>query len=249
MAKQKKPKRSYETIEESYPLPKFPVRSLLRIPQGTKFIVVSKDPFGESSFSDNIRYMQQSYCYPNTHEVISFNRPTTKESVQILGAVPQVLTNRTIQLGYFSEGFEGIYVNPPTGHGDRMVCSDDELQQMRLGTRGVYGVEFLKGSDFAFVPYSAFETGEQGADTFLKGGLARAIEHNFKRNAETLERILAQNGIRTVNVKAPNGSGGLNFFSYLDSQGKRILEVSTSYLADRGYAFGIASDENGKRLR
>jgi hypothetical protein len=201
-------KQTYGIIEETQEQPKFPVRTLLRVPhQGlVEGLVVSREAFGTNTFRVNTAEMAKSYCYPNTREVIRFREPTTSESISAAAfdfnkiAKPEIFDLKWLQAGYIVRTSEGVYANTE-------ITDETKLKGLRDKAKKVNGIWLLENGkvegvkDFGFAPYESFTTGLQNCDTFTKGGLARVLEHTREKTASKLRAIASpKNYSRGVNV-------------------------------------------------
>jgi len=66
------------------------------------------------------------------------------------------------------------------------------------------GYIYLGNNDFGFAEYSTFTRGLQDADTFVRGGLAKILEHTSEEVAKSLRGIFDEKNY-------PHGVDVLNF--------------------------------------
>ncbi len=206
-------KAQYGVIEEKREQPKFPVRRLLRVPHQGRALVVSRDAFGPNTFNNNVTEMQKSYCYPHTHEIISFRDSTTSESISAIAydfaniAKPEIFDLRWLQAGRVFKAPEWVVVNPPRDEKGEFITDEETLRNYLNGIKKVNGIyrlpdEKIEGvRDCSFVPYESFAQGVQSGEDFARSGLARGLEFADGTKAPNLEIIAAkENYPRGVNV-------------------------------------------------
>jgi len=244
--------KEYGVIEEKQIQPKFPVRTLLRVPHKQGSLIVSRNAFGPNYFKDNIAEMQKSYCYPNTREVISFRKPTTAESISAAAynfenfAKPEIFDPRWFQAGYMVRTQEGVFVNP-LGSKGVPITDEKTLKSLLKSDRKVNGI-YLLDNDMGFAPYDSFTRGVQDCDGFAQGGLARVLEHTPEKEAKQFKAIaspkLYKFGVNVwgfEEVKEPV-LRVVCLGSYRNLGGGR-LNVDGSWSGYYGYAFGVLNKD------
>ena len=198
----------YGEIRETQEQPKFPVRTLLRVPHQdlAEGLVVTREAFGTNTFRGNIAEMSKNYSYPNTREVISFAEPTISQSISAAAfdfatlAKPEIFDPKWLQAGYIVRTSEGVYATTK-------ITDEAKLKGLRDKAKKVNGIWILENGqvegvqDFGFAPYESFTRGVQDCDTFAEGGLARVLEHTQDKVANKLRAIASpKNYSRGVNV-------------------------------------------------
>jgi len=172
---------------------KFPVRKLIEINLGDRTFVASLDAFGFNNFFDkNVAKMQKQYSHPKTGKTITFREPTTAESILVASydfekrAKPKILDSNWLQLGRIVKTSEGVFANPPKDAQGNPITDEqilksylNRIKPVKVKKGKIYIVpdsENLK--DFSFADYNSFnhETPQYTRD-FVKGGLARILEH------------------------------------------------------------------------
>ena len=262
----------YGIIEETQEQPKFPVRTLLRVPHQdlAEGLVVTREAFGQNTFQGNLTEMAKNYCYPNSREVISFREPTAAESISRAcpdvkahpelaefafekDTKPEIFDLRWLQAGYIVRTSDGVYATTK-------ITDEAKLKALRDKAKKVNGIWILENGkvegvqDFGFAPYESFTRGVQDCDTFAEGGLARVLEHTQEKTASKLRAIASpKNYSRGVNVCYFDATNEPALrVAYLGSDTgdvNRRLHVYGSYWSgDGGYAFGVlkASTEGAK---
>lgn len=245
----------YGIIKEKQEQPKFPIRSLLRVPHQGEALIVSRDAFGRNTFNNNVAEMQKSYCYPNTHQVISFIEPTTSESISAAAyrfkdlAKPEIFNPSWLQAGRAFKASEWVVVNPPRD--ERGIITDEKTLKKYLDNvkkiNGIYRLPNgkLEGiRDCSFVPYGSFKQGVQSGEDFARSGLARGLESVDGKIAQNLEIISSDE----------NYPEGVNVFGFDPENEVRVVGLdsgrSLAYWrlhvggvgwddSDGGYAFGV----------
>ncbi|MEK6757772.1 MAG: hypothetical protein AABX88_01460, partial [Nanoarchaeota archaeon] len=86
-----------------------------------------------------------------------------------------------LYLGHIVKTSEGVFTN---------VTSTDEsfLKKLLNGAEKVNGI-YLLANEVGFAPHDSFEKGVQDCDTFVQGGLARALEHTSEKVALKLREL------------------------------------------------------------
>jgi len=246
----------YGIIEEKQEQPKFPVRSLLRVPHQGASLIVSRNAFGPNSFKENVAEMKGSYCYPNTREVISFIEPTTSESISATAydfsklAKPEIFDPRWLQAGRVFKASEWVVVNPPKDKEGDIITDEKTLKGFLNSTTKVNGIYRLPNRklqgvrDCSFVPYESFGQEVQSGEDFARSGLARGLEYVDGEKAPNLEVISAkENYPARVNVFGFNPESKVRvvgLYSLRNLDGRR-LDVDGYCWGDYydGYAFGV----------
>jgi len=206
--------QEYGVIEEKQAQPKFPVRSLLRVPHQGASLIVTRNHFGPDYFEDNVAEMQKSYCYPDTWEIISFREPTTSETISAIVyqftklAKPEVLDPHWLQAGKAFKASEWVVVNPPRDRQGNLITDERTLKGFLNDVTKVNGIYRLSNGkldgvkDCSFVPYESFARGVQSGADFARSGLARGLEYADGEKAQNLEVISAgENYPKGVNVR------------------------------------------------
>jgi hypothetical protein len=180
-----------------------PTRKLLKI-SGDRNFISSLDAFEQDTYFKNIEEMQRTYYHPQTLKKISFREPTTAESILVASydfkprIKEKILKRRWLQLGRMVRTPEGIFVNPPKDGG--ATITDEKILKSYLN--GVKPIKAGKGKiyivpnsrnlkDFGFAPYETFKIDNQDNDVFLRGGLARVLEHTTEKKAKNFGIIIS----------------------------------------------------------
>jgi hypothetical protein len=243
--------KRYGIIEETQEQPKFPVRTLLRVPHQdlAEGLVVSREVFGANTLRGNITEMAKNYCYPNTREVISFREPTTSESISAAAfdfnkmAKLEIFNTTWLQAGFIVRTSEGVYATTK-------ITDEAKLKGLRDKAKKVNGIWILENGqvegvqDFGFAPYESFTRGVQDCDTFEKGGLARVLEHTEEKIARKLRAIASpKNYNKGVNVCYFDATDEPTLrVAFLSSGfvggGRRLRVFGDSWCGD-SFAFGV----------
>lgn len=249
------------------PLP--PSIDLLRVPHKGEDLIVAYRPFKvHKPYQGNLQPMQREYSHSEELRRISFREPTTSESISAFAVFGRPVN--VLGLGRIVKTPEGIFVNPLRDDKNNIITDESTLKHFLSKCQEVNGIWLYEGSDerlrdFGFVPYKQVKEGDhQDFETFVKGSLARALEHTKEKEAKNLKRICNENhygckdGVRICNL-------GLDF---MEHQAKPILEsIKLSYIhfffgnevgvrdgtrddcsRDFGYAFGVLKGEWKKKL-
>ena len=221
----------------------FPVRKLLVVPHIESDLTVSFPSFGPNNYERNLKEMQKTYSHPLTGKQIRFRPATTSESISAVAydfkniAKPKIFDPRWLQAGYIVRTQDGVFTNT-------QLTDESQLKQMLDSFEKVNGI-YLGKQGFAFAPYESFERGIQEADTFVQGGLARALEHTPEKIAPKLKEIASPEfynlGVDVWgfgDVKEPIlRIASLNSYRNLDGGG---LNVGGDWDDDYGgFAFGV----------
>lgn len=241
-------------------------RILLTAPRTDGDIVFGWPFFGPDYFNVNIREMKKPHTLFNGHAIeYSFREPTTSESIvavsyclesQKRGMLRDIFGNTSVrnifyptwlQAGRYVTTGEGIYVNPPLYLDDldgmTPLLDESVLRKLRDSGERVKDI-FFNDNDFAFVPWNSFEVGFQTHDTFLAGGLARALEHARGDRADRLATIanikLYSRGVYVGNL-APSCNPAPGVFDFATSRSvKSRLSISGCWGNEgNGCAFGV----------
>jgi hypothetical protein len=195
-------------------LPKFPVMNLIRISHKKEYLTVTETSFGIDSFKKNIEKLRESYCFPNTWEIISFREPTTSESISYISHKLIKMKKRGflnfnwMQVGRVLKAGEGVWVNMPKDSQGKTITDETELKRY---LKGVAPVKVNKGRvyivpnreglrDLGYAEYGSFEQGVQESATFAYGGLARILDHTEELCTNLLDISSKNNFRRGVNV-------------------------------------------------
>lgn len=167
--------------------PSVPAIDLFRVPHKGKTLISAYPAFGPDFYSENQEAMSQDYSHSNEFPRISFRPATTSESISIAAydfenlAKPPIFNQGRLQAGYVVKTQDGFFVNTKE-------TNESKLKQMLNSCKKVNGI-YLGENDLAFAPYETFEKGIQDSEIFIRGGLARALEHTNERVAENLGKI------------------------------------------------------------
>ena len=229
--------------------PQFPVRKLLMVPHQGGDLIVAYPFFGPGLYKNNVSAMNQTYSYQQTGEPVTFKEWTASEAISVsvygfgskgkLDAKRDVFDPRWLQAGVIVRTAEGVYA---TVHRDGKgnVCTDEsELRKLRdKATKLEDGIWILENSqafvklgirDFGFASYETFDRQKNNIsrETFVKGGLARVLEHTSEKEAKNLKVIASSSNYKKGvsvwgfdEVKQPRVSVcGLESDSYDDGGG------------------------------
>lgn len=181
----------------------FPVRELLVVPHRDGNLTVRYPVLGEDKYETNFAEMANEYSNPETGEIITFRPSTTSESISVANygfgengkfdAKRDIFGSRWLRLGPIVRTPEGVFVNPPKREWQPLP---DEyfLNECLKNTEKINGIWLYTGNnplsrDFAFAPYESFERGVQDCHTFVRGGLARALEYTSEKVAPKLTEM------------------------------------------------------------
>ncbi len=235
-----------------------PVRDLIRI-SGDKEMTASLDPFAPDDLYSYCKGLRKpkNYSHPLTREKMIFREATTAESILIAScdfkgrSKPQIFDRQWLRAGLIVKTDEGIFTNPPrykngTPKYDNKTLKSylDKVEPIKIGKGKVYIVPDSENlRDFGFAEYDSFKTGVQNCDTFVKGGLARVLEHT-KDEAKNLRKITSiefyEGGISVRNFNSYQSThlviGLLTkeiFSNYLE------VYYDSDYYCNRGLVFGV----------
>ena len=231
--------------EERNQLPEI---DLIVVPHQGKDLSVAL--FGPNAYKVNREAMSKQYWHSNSQPNISFRPATTSESISASAydfgneAKPKIFNPRWLQAGYIVRTPDGVFTNT-------QITSEKDLKQLLNGVKKVNGI-YLLDNGIGFAPYETFEKGVQDCDSFVRGGLARVLEHTQEKTAENLRTISSQKfypkGINVFGfdeVKEPiSRVADLYSDTYLDYD---RLNVNGYYWNDNyiyGYAFGVCTKKD-----
>ncbi|PIO08588.1 hypothetical protein COU59_01250 [Candidatus Pacearchaeota archaeon CG10_big_fil_rev_8_21_14_0_10_34_12] len=238
----------YGVIE---PQAEFPVKRLLRVHHKDSDLVVGFPAFGPRSLKENLEEMSEDYSHPTTGEKISFRKPTTSESISAIAygfgsnkkvdAKRDILNPIWLQAGDIIRTQDGVFTNTTE-------TDESKLKAMLNNAEKVKGIYFLP-NEVAFAPYDTFDRGVQDCDTFVQGGLARALEHTYEKVAQNLKVISSPQNYR-------DGVGVYDFGSVKEPVSKVVTLSSfrgfaldwlfvdgDGWVVSDGSAFGVLSQE------
>jgi len=192
----------YIIIEQTKP--HFPSKNLIKIlRKGKGDLIFSRSAFGPDNYKGNLEEMTKSYSHPGTGEEITFRPPRTSESVLIASCNPEnrvreISKSGVLQLGPVVLTQKGIFVNTTN-------TEEDYLNSLLEDAREISGIHHLDNL-VNFVPYDdTFEEGNQNYEAFIRGNLARVLEHTHEGVATRLGMIASpefyRGGIRVHGFK------------------------------------------------
>ena len=204
--------------------------------------------FGPNTYKKNRETMSKQYWHSNSQPNISFKPATTSESISAVAydfgneAKPKIFDPKWLQAGYIVRTQDGVFTNT-------QITDEKELKQLLNGAKKVNGI-YLLNNKIGFAPYKTFERGVQDCDTFVRGGLARVLEHSEKDVAENLRTIASSKfypkgihvfGLNEVKEPILKVAG---LYSYL---GYSRLDVGGLWDdSDNGCAFGVCNSERSE---
>jgi hypothetical protein len=180
----------------------FPVRELLAVPHGDNDLIVGYPAFGPNFYIQNLEAMSRDYSHPETGERISFRPAASHESISAAAygfgdegefdAKRDIFDPRWFQLGYIVRTQDGVFTNT-------QVTDEVSLKKLLEKAEKVNGI-CLIDDNIAFAPYETFQRGGQDCDTFVHGGLARALDHTSEKVASNIRKIASHRNYNGVNV-------------------------------------------------
>jgi hypothetical protein len=174
-------------IRKAEHIEQLPEIDLLAVPHNGKHLVSAR--FGQNSYSSNTNAMGQHYRNSAEFPNVTFRPATTAESISIASydfeklAKHEIFNPRWLQAGRIVRDSEGVYANPLTAI-KRDGVDEVELKRLLKNAKKVDGIWF-GDNDFAFTPYG-FKEGEQTAQEFAEGRLARLLTHTQGKVASKL---------------------------------------------------------------
>lgn len=169
--------------------------------------------FGSNTYSTNTNSMDGPYFNSGEHPNLTFRPATTAESLEVAAGdfkrtKDEILDPRWLQAGRIGRASEGVYANLPMGEDGRSVVDEETLKAYLNSAKKVNGIYLVPNGeveglrDFGFAPYESFKVGdEQDVEDFVRGGLARALEHTGEDVASNLAVIASkENYPKGVNV-------------------------------------------------
>ena len=108
----------------------FPVRELLVVPHQNGDLTVSYPFFGPDYFEDNLAKMAKTHSHPQTGEPITFEEPTTSESISAAAydfeklAKPKVFNRDGLLAGRIVRTSDGVYANT-------QITDETKLRKLR----------------------------------------------------------------------------------------------------------------------
>jgi hypothetical protein len=233
---------------------------LIRVPYQGRDLIAAR--FGPNSYSANVNEMRQPHRNLPRFPRLSFESATTAESISIASydfeklAKPEIFNQSWLQAGRIVRDSEGVYANPLTAIKQDEV-DETELKKLRGKMKNVGGVWILENGevegvrDCGFTPYG-FKEGEQTAQEFAEGRLARLLTHTQGKVASKL---------LSMAKTYKNGNGNSVNVIYFDKTNKpvsRVVELLSFVgllLVDGvswfdfdygGYAFGVFEDADAE---
>ncbi|MBI2107134.1 hypothetical protein HYT57_04055 [Candidatus Woesearchaeota archaeon] len=220
-------------------------RDLLRVPHNGGELIVGYPAFGPNTYGSNLSEMQKIFSHSKEFNRISFEEPTTAESISVYKFFGY--NERDLYLGRVVHTSEGVFVNPPKNARRNPITDKKTLKYLLNRTKKVNGI-YLGENDFGFAPYETFEYGEQDCDTFVKGGLARVLEHTEKKVAEKLREISPPNIHKAYVInkdyqdyKPEHGKSDLTAVMLNKCLDDIIVDIGIDYRVDleENYTFGV----------
>ncbi|MDO8563694.1 MAG: hypothetical protein Q7R87_01660 [Nanoarchaeota archaeon] len=143
------------------------------------------------------------YFHSSNLPDITFREASSSESISILQATLNDLDGsfpfrKKFALGRILGTVEGVIANPPKGFPlwrySKGISKEEEQvikecisksRRIKVGKGHIY----LGENDFGFAEHESFDRGTQNIDTFVRGGLARILEHTSGDVAENFRKI------------------------------------------------------------
>lgn len=212
--------------------PVFPLREVLIVPHKNKDLIVGYPAFGPEIYGENLTKLSKAYSHPEIGDEIYFRPATTSESISIAAyefgengefdSKRDIFDTKHLQAGYIVKTQDGIFTN--TSERD-----ESKLKLLLTADKKVNGI-YLLDDEMAFAPYESFEESLQDIDTFVRGGLARALEHTSEKTASKLRGIGSPRFYKH----------GINVGGFKES-GNNIVKVANFGLnCDRGFQLDIS---------
>jgi len=199
-------------IETEYGIRKaletLPSRDLLKVPHKDTILTVSHPAFGPGTHQDNIEKMQKGYTFLPAYARINFKPLTTDKSISSAAydfpnlAKRQIFRLSWLQIGYALLTKARIIVNPLDENG-KPTWDVKYLNSLLKSTQKIpvnKGHIRLGPNGLASATYTSFQTGDQDAETFANGGLARILEHTEGKATKLAEIASLENYQKGVNV-------------------------------------------------
>jgi hypothetical protein len=222
----------------------FPIKKLIVVSHKGEDLTVGYPAFGLNTYNKNLKSIGKSYSHPRTGEVISFRPSTTSESISAVAydcgkmvRLPAFGIMR-FQIGYIVRTKDGVFTNTTE-------TDESKLKKLLNGAEKINGI-YLTNNNVAFAPYESFTIGLQDVDTFVRDGLARALEHTPEKVAiKLMETTLPESYNRKVDVA---------YFNSVKDPILRVASLGHSYNINEsflnvcggswysrycGYAFGV----------
>ncbi len=236
---------------------------LLAVPYNGGKLTASYPAFGVNSYDNNFRGMGYSYYHSMDMPRISFRSASTAESIGLAAydfgkggefdAGRDIFSLSWLQAGRIGMSNKGVYANIPVDAEGNPITNEGTLKEYLNKAKKVDGIwlvpngEVRELRDFGFAPYESFERGAQEAETFVRGGLARVLEHTEKEEAGSLSSIVSgENYPAGINVKGFDPSekcvlrdGVLTLNSEIVLGSEQLNIDGSKYVGDIGYAFGV----------
>ena len=190
---------------------------LIRVPHQGRDLIAAR--FGPNSYSANVNEMRQPHRNLPRFPRLTLESATTAESISIASydfeklAKPEIFNQSWLQAGRIVRDSEGVYANPLTAI-KRDGVDEVELKRLLKNAKKVDGIWF-GDNDFAFTPYG-FKEGEQTAQEFAEGRLARLLTHTQGKVASNLLDMA-----KTYK----NGNGNSVNVIYFDKTNKPVSRV------------------------
>ncbi len=210
--------------------------------------------FGPNTYSTNIDSMRKKYFHSKDLPNVTFKPLSTAESLAVVCydfanlAKPQIFNPNWLQAGRILRTQDGVWANLPLDKEGKLITDENVLktylpkaQKIKVGTGHIY----LGDNDFGFAENETFARGVQDCDTFVKGGLARVLEHTSEQVAKNFETIAdRKNYIEGVNVLAFNPVKEsflrvVSLYSGRSVSSSRLIVLGNDWGdSDGGYALG-----------
>ena len=227
--------------------PTLPARGLLRAPHEGKVLVAGFPAFGPDTYERNLAKMQGGYSHSEALPEVTFREPTTAESISLASfnfeamAKPQIFDTRWLQAGRIVRTSEGVFTNTSE-------IGPSALSGMLSKAKKVNGL-YIVSDTVAYAPYESFERNIQGAEKFVEGGLARALEHTRGRKAKKLA-VISSPGFYQLGVDvwgfepvSQPVAKVVSLLSYRGVSGRRLSVGGDDWGGyDGGSAFGVRRD-------
>lgn len=154
--------------------------------------------FKSVTYIENIQNMHETYFYSKVLPKVSFRPATTAESISAAAHDFKYLSklpfDNRFQAGVMAIIPEGVFFNPDYNLSDlkREHIDEKALKSLLKRDRKVNGI-YLLDKDMSFAPRDSFTIGIQDYNTFVRGGLARALEHTPEKEARKFKVIVSPN--------------------------------------------------------
>ena len=210
--------------------------------------------FGPDTYDNNLLSMGKRYYHSDALPDVTFRPLSTAESLAVASynfvnlAKPQIFDNHWFQAGRVLRTQDGVWVNLPSNREGKLITDESMLkiylkkaQKIKVGNRHIY----LGDNDLGFAEYYTFAKGVQDIDKFVRGGLAKVLEHTPKKVAKNLKIIVNKEnyprGIDVIDfepVKRPTSRVVSLDSDWGDDGGRLDVNVDDHFSFNGGYAFG-----------